>query len=198
MKIQVLFICSKDDSEYQRIACFEISIKSERHNSVSVIEAHQGIGFIKNNKSLKKEVIKRFKGMEGEIIEEAEGALCFIGNKYDSYFESEEYLWVINDIIREFNLILAYDKERQEYVGIDIMSDKTVLRLRNWRCNYIGDSEYSGYEILLYNGAELLMKSSYIRKLEEKYGNLYISTKVKKIVDIENGIDKIDDDMAQN
>lgn len=79
-----------------------------------------------------------------------------------------------------------------------MLSGKIVLRLRNWRCNYIGDSEYSGYEISMYNGVELLMKSSYIRKLEKKYGNLYISTQVKKIVDIENDIDKTDDAIEEN
>lgn len=186
----VPFVYSEKNTDYQRIACVEILINSDGHRDVSIIEGTQGICLRNSLMPLKKELLHQFRGMEEIPIEDAKGAMCFNGSKYDSNFEMEMYLWVINDISREFCLALAYDREQNEYVGIDMETDEVVLKFHNWRCNYIGDSEYRGDEIPLYNGAELLMKTSYIRKLETLYGNLYMRTIVKKVVDIKDGIDK--------
>lgn len=186
-----IFVYSENICDYQRIACLETLIKSDGHRNISIVEGTQSICLENSNNSLKKELLLQFTGTEGRVIEDEEGALCYVGSKYDNSFESEEYLWVTNEIMTEFNLALIYDEDVSEFIGIDMTNNERVLRLRNWRCNYIGDSEYKGYEIPLYNGVELLMKTSYIRKLEEHYGNLYMSTNVKKIVDIEDGLDAL-------
>lgn len=182
--IEEAFACLEEEG-FQRIACIESVIDSKGHKSVSVLEKRQGICLKGCDIPLKQEAMERFEGSEGYVIIDDPFALCFVGSKFDINFEGEQFLWVINGIVKDFHLVFAYDAELSEHVGIDWRTGDIVLRLRNWRCNYIGDSEYSGYEIPLYKGVELLMKVKYIRELIKEYGDLYMRTIVKKVVNIE-------------
>ena len=103
-------------------------------------------------------------------------------NKVQDEFENQVYLWPVEEIISKFIKDIIYDSKEMEFVGLDY-ENNIVMRFYTWRGAYLGDDDYSNYEIPCVEGEELLMRSDLLKKIQNVYGNLYIQTSINRNVE---------------
>lgn len=170
------------DAEYTRIGCFEIRRYLDYRKS-KYVYAYSGIVSDSLDKDafpvLRKMVwsfekrIKNFKNEDSIILLELDSSL-------DKELEDNHYLWPSDSVIKLLDLQTEYDSINRRYVASS-QAKEVVFYMNNWRSCYMGDSEYPGYAIPLYEGTALYIKKSYLQILKERYKNLYIKNKVERI-----------------